>query len=333
MRTIARHNRDASKPDCIYVTPARSVPDIAEDARRGLLERPRFLSPKYFYDGPGSRLFDAICDTAEYYPTRTEDALLNEHGRSIVAATAPGHIVELGSGASRKTERLFEACEALGHECTYWPFDVCEDMLRDAAGTLQARYEWLTVKPLVGDYHGGFANFPVHHGSTLYMFLGGTVGNFEAAEAQAFLRDLCGTMRTEDWLLIGADRLKDPAVLNAAYNDARGITAQFNLNVLRVLNRELSADFDVDAFRHRARFDTARSQIEMHLVARHRQRVELAALDAVIEIEKEEAILTEISRKFTRDSLYDLLSSAGLTVVDHYEAPENYFSLVLARKG
>lgn len=315
---------------CSKVPPARNIPDMHEDVRLSLLEQPRSLSPKYFYDDHGSRLFDAICDTREYYPTRTEDALLAAHAAGIIAAHRPENVVELGSGAARKTRHIFDACETESCKAQYWPFDVCRGMIMDSAQQLANEYDWLTINGLVGDYHAGLKHFPRFDGRTLYVFLGGTIGNFEHEQAVQLLSELRNVMGDEDMLLIGADRVKDHAVLNAAYNDSDGITAEFNLNVLRVLNRELGADFDLDSFHHRAHFNAEQSRIEMHLVAAVNQRVQVNALDATIEFNRGESILTEISRKFTPESLEGLLTEAGLTPHEHFEPANGYFSLVLA---
>lgn len=313
------------------VSPAHPVGDLVQDAREGLVRRPRSLPPKYFYDDRGSRLFDAICDTPEYYPTRTENALLARYAGAIIAAADPAHIIEFGSGSSRKTLHLIEACAADGAGACYWPFDVCESMLRESGSALVESYDWLRVNALVGDYLGGLARLPRPEGRRLLVFLGGTIGNFEPRQAHDFLRELRQSMEPGDALLLGADRVKDPRVLHRAYNDAAGMTAEFNLNVLRVLNRELDADFDLDGFRHEARYNRSLEQIEMYLVARRAQRVRIAALDAELEFHDGEAILTEISRKFTPASLETLLGAAGLVVDRHFEPPNGYFSLVVAR--
>ncbi|HKJ09718.1 MAG TPA: L-histidine N(alpha)-methyltransferase, partial [Gammaproteobacteria bacterium] len=192
-------------------------------------------------------------------------------------------------------------------------------------------YDWLQVNALVGDYLGGLAQLPRPEGKRLLVFLGGTIGNFEPRQAHEFLREVRQSMEPGDTLLLGADRVKDPRVLHAAYNDAAGMTAEFNLNLLRVLNRELDGDFDLDGFRHEARYNRTLEQIEMYLVARRAQQVRLGALDADLEFASGEAILTEISRKFTPASLEGLLGAAGLAVDRHFEPSNGYFSLVLAR--
>jgi L-histidine N-alpha-methyltransferase len=320
---------DESRFSCQEIPPARTPRTLEDDVREGLLTPPRSLQPKYFYDDLGSRLFDRICDTPEYYPTRTEAALLADSADAIMRQTAPDHIIELGSGASRKTRHLLDACAARGQYCRYWPFDVCEPMLRTAGEGLVTDYDWLEVRALVGDYMAGLAHLPQPEGRRLFVFLGGTLGNFDPQQAQAFLTELRRCMRDGDSLLVGVDRVKDTEVLNAAYNDSQGLTAAFNLNLLNVLNRELAADFDPGRFEHTAAFNEQDSQIEMYLISTERQAVELGALDETLSLEAGEEILTEISRKFTPEGLTDLFGAADLRVTDHLEPPNRYFSLLL----
>jgi L-histidine Nalpha-methyltransferase len=317
---------------CMRVPAARPVPGLEEDVRRGLLVRPRSLPPKYFYDERGSALFDRICDTPEYYPTRTEDALLAACAGQVIARARPDHIIELGSGASRKTGHLLTALDRAGLDgCQYWPFDVCEPMLRQAAARLMAAHAGLRVNALVGDYLGGLSGMPRPGGRRLFVFLGSTIGNFEPAEAVGFLRELAALMDSGDSLLLGADRVKSPAVLEAAYNDAEGVTAAFNLNLLEVLNRELDSDFMPDAFMHRALYNAVDQRIEMYLISRVRQMVHLSRLGEHLELDAGESILTEISRKFTPETLEAMLGEAGLESVARFEPENGYFSLVHAR--
>ena len=316
---------------CVSVAPARQVPGLAQDAREGLLERPRSLPPKYFYDARGAALFNRICDTPEYYLTRTEDALLRQRGGDIVALTRPAYLIELGSGSSEKTARLFEACERQDHTCIYLPFDICEPALAQAAGKLQHEYRWLDVRPQIGDYHAGLDHLPDFAGVKLFLFLGSTIGNFTPGEARAFIGDVRQRMQPGDFLLLGADRVKDSAVLNAAYNDAQGITALFNLNVLQVLNRELGADFKADNFTHLAVYNNELNRIEMYLVSRLKQAITLGGLAASFKLERGERILTELSYKFYFDELETLLQQSGLKVIRHFEPDNRYFSLVLAQ--
>lgn len=316
------------------VAPEQPLASLADDVRTGLLSRPRWLSPKYFYDDRGSALFEAICATPEYYPSRTEAALLEAHGQEIIEHAAPDHMLELGSGSSRKTRHLLDACDALDQSCQYWPFDVSAQMMLDAGAQLVADYDWLAVHALIGDYTGGLTNVPLpEDGRRLIVFLGGTLGNFEPGEARAMLEQIAGLMRGDDQLLLGVDRVKDTATLEAAYDDAEGVTADFNRNVLRVLNRELEADFPVDDYRHRALFDRDKARIEMRLGAGHAHRVTLATLDTAIDIDAGEEIVTEFSHKFTPDTLAALLESAGLAMDRHFEAEGGAYSLVLARRA
>ena len=332
MDTITDLGRYSRAIQCLAIAPARYVPDLVEDARAGLLERPRSLPPKYFYDARGADLFNRICETPEYYPTRTEDALLQEHSDDIIALTRPGYLIELGSGSSKKTANLFDACEKQDLSCVYAPFDICKPVLIEAADKLQDTYKWLDVRPLLGDYHAGLGNMPHYRGCKTFLFLGGTIGNFTPPEARSFICDIRNCMDPGDFLLLGADRIKDPAVLNAAYNDAQGITALFNLNVLRVLNRELDADFSTDSFVHSAVYNNELNRIEMYLISRCSQEITLGKLGMSIRVESGEKILTELSYKFYFDELETLLEECGLKVVRHFEPDNRYFSLVLAQR-
>ncbi len=309
--------------------PARPIPSLLDDVRAGLLTPPRSLPPKYFYDETGARLFEAICETAEYYPTRTEDALLQAIAGELIALARPRHLLELGSGSSRKTRRLIEACAGLVPAPVYWPFDVSREMLLHSARALNADYPWLGVHALVGDYHGGLDHLPVPEGPVLWLFLGGTIGNFSPSEAQAFLSELRRRMGAQDLLLLAVDRVKDRARLEAAYDDAGGVTAAFNRTVLAVLSRALGSDFDPAAFAHRAPYDEDRQQIEMYLDPLAPQRVRLPALDTELQLLPGDAIRTEISRKFTRDSLRQMVAGAGLVLRRQWDAPGEDYSLVL----
>ena len=313
------------------IAPARFVPDIIDDVRDGLLSKPRTLPPKYFYDERGSLLFAKICDTPEYYPTRTEEQLLKQYSDDIIRQVKPDEILELGSGTSRKTRRLFEACERNGHTCNYAPFDVCAPMLEMTVEELHADYRWLTVTPMLGDYYAGLENLPAHPGRRLFLFIGSTIGNFTPAEAGWFLKDLQKRMRSGDFLLLGIDRVKDKDVLNAAYNDKQGITADFNLNLLQVLNRELNADFDTSSFRHHAGFDENNSRIEMRLVSTRQQTVELGRIEESIVFGRGDDILTELSHKFTFTGAEALLTDCGYSIIKHYQPENRYFSLLLSQ--
>jgi L-histidine N-alpha-methyltransferase len=318
---------------CRVVRPTKSVPSLTDDVTAGLFSAHKQLPAKYFYDDRGSELFDRICDEPEYYPTRTEDALLEQSADDIIATVAPSRIIEFGSGMSRKIRHLFNACSR--YECypTYVPFDVCDDVMIKSGEELSEKYSWLDVAPLSGDYTAGLGNIPVDGGKNLLMFLGGTIGNFTEEQGIAFLREVRELMSSSDQLLLGADRVKQPEILHAAYNDVAGITAEFNLNLLDVLNRELGANFDRSKFEHYAFYNPEQNQIEMHLVCMDDQDVWFAELERSLEFKEGDAIRTEISRKFTRETLEKLLISAGFQIESHYEASSHPFSLVLARRA
>lgn len=323
-------NKIIERFECQSVPGARAVPDLAEDVLQGFASQPRTLPPKYFYDARGSELFDRICDTPEYYPTRTEAQLLDQSADNIIRQAQPDHIIELGSGTSRKTAHLLAACERIGLKPDYWPFDVCAEVLYAAAEGLIAAHPWLRVRALIGDYSAGLAHLPQPPGRRLFVFLGGTIGNLTPEESIAFLAELRALMRAGDVFLLGADRTKDPRLLRAAYNDASGLTAEFNRNVLNVVNQALGGDFDSRAFDHLALYDETLQRIEMYLVACRDQEVHLLALERRYSFRRGERVLTEISRKFTAESLSAELQAAGLNPIAHYQPANRYFSLVLA---
>lgn len=309
----------------------RTAPSLADDVRAGLLEPPRSLPPKYFYDAVGAELFEQITHTPEYYPTRSELALLQQHGADILRASGAQHLIELGSGSSRKTRALLSGA-APG--TAYWPFDVSEQMLLDSAAQLRADFPHLSVHALVGDYTAGLqglADVLPQQGRRLVLFLGGTMGNFEPADAADFMHSIRGLLRPGDSMLLGVDRHKDTAIVEAAYNDAAGVTAAFNRNVLNVLNRELRANFDPGAFDHRAIYDPQAMQIEMYLIAQRKMQVRIDALDLALELQANERILTEVSRKFDQTRLKTLLATAGLGLQNLWTTPEPLtYSLALA---
>jgi len=291
---------------------------------------PRAIPPKYFYDDRGSRLFDRICGTTEYYLTRTETALLSEHAVDIMAACLPAQVLELGSGISRKVRLLLDACASLKHVCEYAPFDVCEEMVDLATHRLAADFPWLSIKPLLGDYHAGLSNIPAAGGVRLLAFLGSSIGNFTSAAGREFVHDIRMSLRHGDFFLLGADRVKPVEILNAAYNDASGITAEFNLNILRVVNRELDANFQPDNFSHEAFYNATLGQIEMYLIADCAQEVYLGKTGTVLKLVTGERILTEISRKYTIDELESMLRDNGFYIARHYQPANQWYSLLLA---
>ena len=323
-------NISSEKTNNTEFEPTRAIRSLSEAVENSLLNAPRSLPAKYFYDERGSFLFDKICDSPEYYPTRTESALLREVAKDVINTSRPDYILELGSGTSRKTRHLFDACSSCQCFPEYTAVDVCNEILVESKNALEKEYGWLKVNTIVGDYTGGLGNLPKSHATNLFVFLGGTIGNFSPTEANIFLSEIRDVMTPQDLLLIGADRVKEPDVLHAAYNDDEGVTAEFNLNLLEVLNRELDADFNVSKFEHYAYYNPLLSQIEMHLVSMREQKIRMKNLDKEVHLLEGDHILTEISRKFTRVELENLLIGAGFKIEKHYEAEEMKFSLELA---
>ncbi len=314
------------------LSPQDELKTLKHDVLKGMLCTPRSLPPKYFYDEAGSRLFDAICKTRHYYLTRTESGLLEQHAGEIIAAVQPRACVELGAGTSVKTEILLSKLAADSQPFTYVPIDVCEEVLIESAARLLYHYPRLQIEALTGEYLGALQALPKLDGPILFVFIGSSIGNFTEAEAMELLAGVSGIMSPGDAFLLGLDRVKDRKVLEQAYDDDEGITAQFNLNVLQVLNTRLGGNFRLENFSHRAVYQEAREQIEMYLVARQAQQVLLAGLDETLDIAAGETILTEISRKYTRASIRHLLEGSALTEDMHFAPGDEYFSLVLARK-
>ena len=305
---------------------------LADDVLDGLTRPFKELPPKHLYDAHGSALFDAICEQPEYYPTRTETAILRERGGEFAAATQAAELVELGAGSvDTKTRALLGALAAAGTLRRYLPVDVSEATVRDSAQEVVAAHPGLAVHGIVGDVERHLDHLPQPAGPRLLAFLGGTIGNFLPGARRRFLRDLAGRLGPDDHLLVGTDLVKDPAVLEAAYNDAAGMTAAFNRNVLTVMNRELGADFDLDNFEHVAFFDRDREWIDLRLRALARQWVNVPALDLAIDFRAREEMRTEISTKFTRERLEGDLAAAGLHLAHWLTDPEELYAVSLAR--
>jgi len=294
----------------VHVDAHTRLKAMAEDVLRGLSERPRSLPPKYFYDAVGSRLFDEITRLPEYYLTRAEDALLDTLAPALMHTLGPRDVVELGSGFSLKTRRLLDARG--GGPLRYTPVDVDETTVAASAERLLAQDPGLEVHAVVGDFERHLVHVPAPSGRRLVLFLGSTIGNLDAPARQALLGQVRGLLRRGDRLLLGVDLVKDPSVLEAAYNDAAGVTAQFNRNILHVVNRSLGADFRPEAFRHHAWYNAAESRIEMHLVPEAPQTVRVRSLDLTVRLEPTESIWTESSYKFTRASARAMLEATGL---------------------
>jgi len=303
---------------------------LAFDVLDGLTRPFKEIPPKHFYDTEGARLFDEITRLPEYYPTRCERAILEARAADIVRDTGAAELVELGSGVPTKTLLLLDAMRAAGTLDRYVPFDVSEVVLRESAENLVERYPGLRVVGVVGDFERHLGALPPAEGPRIIAFLGGTIGNFPPGTRRKFLRALRRALRPQDVLLLGTDLVKDPAVLEAAYNDSAGITAAFNRNVLAVINRELDADFDLDAFEHVAFYDREQEWIEMRLRALTPQVVEIRKLGITVHFANREELRTEISAKFTRERLEADFAAAGLGLRSWMTDPDDLFALSVA---
>lgn len=296
----------------------------------GLRARPRILPPKFFYDERGSELFEAITRLPEYYPTRAERAILETRVAEWIGQVEPRSLIELGAGNADKTRALLDAMVQAGSGTVYAPVDVSADFLHTAAERLAGSYPSLQIEPVVADLTGDFRIPDGLPRPLVIAFLGSTIGNFARVDATALLRRCASAMTAADRLLLGVDLKKASGSLNAAYNDSAGITAEFNRNVLRVLNRELGSDFVPDAFEHHAFYDAANGRVEMHLVATEPMEVSIPEV-GVFQLDAGESILTEISRKYDRAEVDATLDAAGLVVEHWFERQPEEYAVVVGR--
>ncbi|WP_433826116.1 L-histidine N(alpha)-methyltransferase [Actinoplanes sp. CA-015351] len=303
---------------------------LRADVRAGLTDSPKWLPPKWFYDARGSALFEEITRLPEYYPTRTERAILVDAAPAIARITEAKSLVELGSGSSEKTRLLLDAMLGRGTLGSFVPLDVSASFLASSVDTLTADYPGLTVTGVVGDFARHLGHLP-DGDNRVVAFLGGTIGNLIPAERAAFLTSLRQALHPGEWLLLGADLVKDPSVLVPAYDDAAGVTAAFNRNVLHVVNRELGAGFDADAFEHVALWNPEQEWIEMRLRAGAAQQVRIAELDLTVSFAAGEELRTETSAKFRRDGLATELGAAGFELSHWWTDPKEWFGVLLAQ--
>ena len=304
---------------------------LAEDALHGLTSDPKTIPPKYFYDARGSRLFEAITRLPEYYQTRTERAILDRWAPDLVRDLRPGVLIEFGSGSAAKTRALLDSMRDEGLLHGYGPLDVSADASRRASEALALEYPELRVEGVIGDFERPH-DLPFPGRRRLLAFLGSTIGNFTFDRSVTFLRSVAREMTPADGFMIGFDLVKDRATLERAYNDSAGVTAEFNLNLLRVMNRELGADFDVGEFEHNAFYNEQETRIEMHLVSNRSQTVRLDAIALVTDFEQGESIRTELSHKSPRDSVEELLAAGGLRLAAWETDSAARFALALARR-
>jgi L-histidine N-alpha-methyltransferase len=313
---------------------ADAAATMVRDVRAGLCAYPKELAPKYFYDERGSQLFEQITELPEYYPTRAEREILVQRSAEILAAAAgPGTLVELGSGSATKTRHLLSAMRDAGSLDTYVPVDISEEITHQTAALLVDEYPGLTVRGLVCDFEHHLERIPDDDGARLIAFLGGTVGNLYPRQRQTFLERIAALLDPGDHLLLGTDLIKERTRLEAAYDDSAGITAEFNKNVLEVLNRELGADFDLDAFEHVARYDAEAERMDIRLRSLADQEVRLDDLDLEISFSAGEEMRTEISTKFTRERLESVYAGAGLELAGWFTDAAGDYALSLARRS
>jgi L-histidine Nalpha-methyltransferase len=304
---------------------------LADDVLDGLTRPFKELPPKHFYDARGAELFDQICELPEYYPTRTERSILQEAAEELARTTGAAELVELGSGTAAKTRVLLDALHRAGTLKLYIPVDVTESMVRDCAHELTAEFPGLRVHGVIGDFERHLDRVPEAEGPRVVVFLGGTIGNFPPGSRRRFLREIAKLLGPEDHLLMGTDLVKDPKVLTQAYDDAQGVTAEFNRNLLTVLNRELQADFDPEDFEHVALFNREHEWIEMRLRARRAHTTMVRDLGLSVRFAEGEEMRTEISAKFTHERVEDDLAAAGLEIVSWLTDPEELFAITLSR--
>lgn len=313
----------------------RLLTDFAEDVRSGLTTIPKRLSCRFFYDAEGSRLFEEISELPEYYLTRAEREILHRFAEEIVGLVPePVSLIELGSGSATKTEIMIETLGRRQRPVRYIPVDISPTALTESARSLLGKYPWLEIIAIAGDYEYGLDQLSIRGASPkLILWLGSNIGNLERREAAGFLRQIRAVMKAEDRLLIGIDLRKDRAILERAYNDSRGVTAQFNLNLLARINRELGGQFDLSAFRHQAIYDETLGRIEMHLMSVRSQTVAIERLGLSVSFEAGERIHTENSYKYSPEEIEALAEAAGLKIVGQWFDQAHRFSDILCAAG
>jgi L-histidine N-alpha-methyltransferase len=314
----------------LELRPAEYLVALRADVRAGLTATPKTLPPKYFYDARGSELFDEITRLPEYYLTRAETSILQRHAAQIAELAQCESLIELGSGTSAKTRLLLRALIDSGTLREFVPFDLDPAVLTDATDALVGEYPGLRIAPIVGDFTRDLGAVAVV-GRRMIVFLGSTIGNLEPAARAAFLTQVAAALRPGDTFLLGTDLVKDATRLQRAYDDAAGVTADFNRNVLRVVNRELEANFDIDEFQHVAVWDAASEWIEMRLRSVREQQVTIRDLGLTVQFAAGEEMRTEISAKFRRDTIEAELAAAGLKTLRFWTDAQGDFGLTLAQ--
>jgi len=315
--------------------------EFAKNVENGLADIPKHISPKFFYDKIGSKLFEEICDQPEYYLNRIEAQILKKSASQIIDILDEKAIsvIELGNGNSQKTRILLRPFLANWKNVSYFPIDVSLKMLKKSIRDLSREYSNLRIFGVCSDYVKGLIkinefmkfkrNIP---DKRLIIFLGSSIGNFDPKEASAFLYSLSKYIRNDDALLIGFDLEKDKSILEKAYNDKKGITSQFNLNVLSRINKELDGGFELSSFEHKSFYNLREHRIEMHLESNLDQKVRIGAIGKEFHFKEGETIHTENSYKYSKNRLYGLVKNAGLQVIANFTDPKNQYSLILLKK-
>jgi dimethylhistidine N-methyltransferase len=303
-----------------------------KDVIKGLTEKLKSLPPKYFYDDPGSQLFEKICELPEYYPTRTEAWILQEYADEIAAITNCCELIELGSGSSTKTQALLTAYQKIANSCRYLPVDVSGGILKTSVLQLQEKYPDIAIHGLLGTYEQALVHLESNYlQSRMLFFLGSSLGNFNQEECDIFLNQVSRTLQPGDYFLLGIDLQKPQDILEAAYNDSQEVTAAFNLNMLSHLNWRFQGNFDISLFKHQAIYNQVDNQIEMYLHCQKSHAVSLEALDLKVDFEEGESILTEISRKFDLATMEKQLQGKGLKTVKTWTDEKGWFGLILCK--
>ncbi|MBD2139406.1 L-histidine N(alpha)-methyltransferase [Anabaena sp. FACHB-1237] len=312
----------------------QQLKDDGQDVINGLTQKPKTLPAKYFYDDPGSLLFEKICELPEYYPTRTEAWILNQYADEIAEITNCCELIELGSGSSTKTQSLLTAYQKIAGSCRYLPIDVSGGILKTSVLQLQEKYPDITVHGLLGTYEQALAHLQTNYlQSRMLFFLGSSLGNFNHEECDIFLTQVSRTLQLGDFFLLGIDLQKPKEILEPAYNDSQNVTAAFNLNMLSHLNWRFQGNFDINLFKHQAIYNQVDHQIEMHLHCQKSHWVNLEVLDLKVHFAEGESILTEISRKFDLTKMSQQLDSKGLKTIKTWTDEKGWFGLILCQVG
>jgi L-histidine Nalpha-methyltransferase len=326
----------ASKLKIDYLLDVKTIEkDDIQDVIKGLNQKQKSLPARYFYDNKGSQLFEDICQLAEYYPTRTEASILQQYAVNIVNQTQAIELVELGSGSSTKTRYLFDAYQELNIPLDYIPVDVSDSILQVSANNLLADYPQLKIQGQVATYSQALKYLKnqknIFLGKRIIIFLGSSIGNFDSAKCDRFIEQVTSALNPGDYFLLGIDLQKPVNILEAAYNDSQGVTAEFNLNMLRHLNHRFAGNFNLDLFKHQAIYNQTEYQIEMYLISQQEQTVTLSDLNLTIKLEKGERILTEISRKFNLAEMESYLGDRNLNLIKTYTDAQQWFGLLLVQ--